>query len=795
MKNLLVPLVLLSSFLIACPPGPGLDSEDEPDPVDTEHEDSGDSRVPEDTDEPVDTGDSGDTGDTSHPPAACSFEELEAVELVGEHTVGSFIVDVDAESAVTMSHTGDPGRALFEPPADGAWLRVGRAELHVTEVQGSFEVEVEGGAECSALRLDAASASVSGDLLLEGGFDDCSGASFQARLCEADDGRLALALELDDERWDLIQLSLASGFSEHIFGMGEQFPHEELDLAGRTIPVLAQEGGVGRGHPVITPVVDLASPGSGGSEDSTYLVAPHFLTSEDRSLFLEDTDYAVFDFSAARSISITLYAPALHAGLLYGDEPLELIERYTAWAGRMPAPPSWANEGAIVALAGDLDEGSARLGELLDAGAAISAVWNQTWSGLSETYIGEQVLWNWIQDPNTHPGWDAWVSQLDGLGIRTLCYVNPMLRDVPEDYGRVRRDLFEEGDAAGYFVMDEHGDTMLIEVTAFEVGLLDLSNEAARRWMKDVIIDEMMDAGRCSGWMADFAEALPFEAHLASGESAATWHNRYPVEWARLNREAVEEAGALDEVLFWSRSGHARSPAYAMMFWEGDQLTTWDQYDGLVSALHGLIGGGFSGLALNHSDTGGYTSLSMYGIGYSREEELVLRWSELSAFSALMRTHEGNQPDENYQVYSNDTTRDHFARMSRVYRALGFYREELYAEAEERGWPVVRHLAMHYPDDATAWEIDDQFLLGEEILVAPIKNKCWTWPYCPYDKELYLPPGQWVHLWTGRTYGDGDGEWVTVTAPLGEPAVFYLASGSVGPELVSRLAAEGIDAG
>ena len=98
------------------------------------------------------------------------------------------------------------------------------------------------------------------------------------------------------------------------------------------------------------------------------------------------------------------------------------------------------------------------------------------------------------------------------------------------------------------------------------------------------------------------------------------------------------------------------------------------------------------------------------------------------------------------------------------------------------------------PDDPTAWTVDDQFLLGDEILVAPIENKCWTSPWCPYDKELYLPPGPWVHLWTGDVYGDFDGEWVTVGAPIGEPAAFYRADGDVGPELVDRLADEGIAA-
>ena len=164
---------------------------------------------------------------------------------------------------------------------------------------------------------------------------------------------------------------------------------------------------------------------------------------------------------------------------------------------------------------------------------------------------------------------------------------------------------------------DEHGDTLMLPVTAFDVALLDFTNEDARAWMKDVIVDEMVGNAGCSGWMVDFAEALPFEAELHDGGSAAHYHNQYPVEWMKLNREALEEAGLVGEILTFNRSGHTQSPGHSLMFWEGDQLTTWDNYDGMGSAVRGLINGGFSGLALNHSDTGGYTSLSRFRLGYT----------------------------------------------------------------------------------------------------------------------------------------------------------------------------------
>jgi alpha-glucosidase len=370
-----------------------------------------------------------------------------------------------------------------------------------------------------------------------------------------------------------------------------------------------------------------------------------------------------------------------------------------------------------------------------------------------------------------------------------------MFVDVPADIPQPPRNLFREARDGGYMIRNEQAEPYMIQVTAFKVGLLDLTNPAARTWMKSVIREEMIQRAGCSGWMADFAEALPFDAVLYSGESATSFHNQYPVEWIRLHREAVEEHGTLGKTLIFNRSGHTRSPKHAMLLWEGDQLTTWDEYDGLVSALHGLINGGLSGITLNHSDTGGYTSLSKLCLGYSREAEQLKRWTEMNAFTAVLRTHEGNQPGANAQVYSDSESMAHFARFTKVYKALKFYREELMQQASARGWPLVRHLMLHYPDDEQAHMVGDQFLLGSELLVAPILNKCWTWPSCSYDKEVYFPKGEWVHVWTGKVYGSNSGGAKDIVpSPIGEPAAFYRRGSSVGAQFAKNLRAAGIQA-
>ena len=96
----------------------------------------------------------------------------------------------------------------------------------------------------------------------------------------------------------------------------------------------------------------------------------------------------------------------------------------------MASPPTWIDNGAIVALARPLEEGRGYVDNLLNNGVQIAGVWNQTWSGVNRTFIGEQVLWNWVQGSYDHPNWNNWVTGLNEDGIEVLCYVNSMFLDV-----------------------------------------------------------------------------------------------------------------------------------------------------------------------------------------------------------------------------------------------------------------------------------------------------------------------------------------------------------------------------
>jgi alpha-glucosidase len=227
-------------------------------------------------------------------------------------------------------------------------------------------------------------------------------------------------------------------------------------------------------------------------------------------------------------------------------------------------------------------------------------------------------------------------------------------------------------------------------------------------------------------------------------------------------RDACERADRPDCVT-WFRSGSGGMAEHAPLFWSGDQLVTYGAEDGMASALLGAFSAGVSGWPLVHSDVGGYTSVDARVTDYVRPPELNQRWAEMEAFGVVMRTHEGNRPAANAQVYDTDESRRAYARMTRLYAALAPYRAEVVAEATRTGVPALRHGWLVHPGTAAA-TADRQFFFGPSVLVAPVMAEGAT------DVQVTFPPGTWVHLLTGETY-PGD-QTTTVPAPLGTPAAF-----------------------
>ncbi|KAJ1283253.1 hypothetical protein BS78_03G114400 [Paspalum vaginatum] len=599
------------------------------------------------------------------------------------------------------------------------------------------------------------------------------------------------------EEFNRVFLTYASSRDERFFGFGEQF--SRMEFKGKRVPVLVQEQGIGRGDQPITFAANLVSYRSGGNWSTTYAPSPFYMTSKMRSLYLEGYDYSIFDLTKPDRVQIQIYGDSVQGRILDGDSPTELLTSYTESTGRPPVLPRWITSGAVVGMQGGTDAVRRVWDQLQEYDVPVSAFWLQDWVGQRKTSIGSQLWWNWEVDDAHYSGWKDLVGDLRSRGIRTMTYCNPCL--VPMDQKpNTKRHLFEEAKKLGILVRDEAGEPYMMPNTAFDVAMLDFTNPEARAWFKN-ILRGMVDDG-VSGWMADFGEGLPLDARLHSGEDPVAAHNRYPELWARVNREfadewrasrvaaaetaAPEEKDADDGLVFFVRSGFRESSRWAMLFWEGDQMVSWQANDGIKSSVVGLLSGGLSGFPLNHSDAGGYCTVDLPFMRYRRSEELLLRWMEVNAFTVVFRTHEGNKPASNCQIYSSRRALAHFARCAKIYKAWEFYRARLVGEAAAAGLPVARHLFLHYPADERVQALTyQQFLVGTEMLVVPVLDKGRS------KVTAYFPAGAgaWRHVWTGDEYGGGVGRGfeAEVEARVGYPAVFVRAGSPVGERFVTNL--------
>lgn len=579
---------------------------------------------------------------------------------------------------------------------------------------------------------------------------------------------VAIDIRLGTGPANQVNLRAASTAEEQVLGGGEQF--SRFNLKGQRLPIIASEQGVGRGKQPLTWLANLTNNGAGGSWHTTYAGVPHVLTSNLRSVFIDTHDYVVMNFTDARVLQFDVNGRELKSIWRQADTPLQLVEGHTEDAGRMRALPEWLDRGAIIGMQGGTQAVRAKLATLEQAGTPVAGFWLQDWVGQRLTSFGKQLWWNWTLDEQRYPGWDALRDDLARKNIRVLAYANTFLVDLDT---KQRRSLIDEARQQGFLAKGADGQPLMSKNTSFSAAHIDLSNPAAYAWMKQVLKDEMLARG-FSGWMADFAEGLPFEVQNHEGKPGGiALHNRWPELWAQLNRELIDEA-APDAVAF-HRSGWSRSPRHATLFWLGDQLTDWGPDDGLASALTGLLTGGLSGFAINHSDIGGYTTLTSPVLSYTRSKELYLRWAEFAAFTPVFRTHEGNRPDDNWQFDSDAETLAHFTRMSTLFGCWRSTRRGLLREAQEHGRPVNRAMWLHYPgsDSATA-VMPRQMLVGPDILVAPVLEPGAS------DVTANIPEPGWIHLWSGKAAAPGSARW---PAPVGQPAVFVRAGSAAEAEL------------
>lgn len=554
-----------------------------------------------------------------------------------------------------------------------------------------------------------------------------------------------LTLKLTDSSEKMQAVALISNHrTESIYGFGEQFSY--TDFKGKKLSCFTEENGIGRGDQPLSAWTSLI--GIAGQATSSYFPLPVFFTG-DGTTYTGTPSLMTFDFSKQDKIRVESALPQP------GGKHLLNIKIDWRKNALLPEPhtlPDWAY-GTILGLQGGKEKVEKIVYQALDQGNPVKAIWIQDWLGKRRLPLGSRLWWKWEVDSTQYPQMKNWIAEWNRKNIKVLGYINSFIIKESRWYA--------EAVSKNFLIKNKTGKNYSLHVGGFDAYLVDLSNEAACNWFKQIIKTQLIDLG-FSGWMADFGEYLPLDARLSNGYSGRDFHNFYAVAWARINREAAQEAGLDDSLLIFHRSGNSGSNHYVKMFWTGDQTPDFGEYDGLPSAIRAVLTSAATGTLYNHSDIGGYTNVDLGRTHIQRTRELLYRWIEFATFTPFFRTHEGLKPEKNIQVYSDAEAVSFFARMGKLHYALKTYAQENVAQFGRLIYPLYIHPGFTHHET--------QYLYGTDLLIAPVSRAG------QQIVEVKFPEGNWLSVWNTEKRYTAD-----ITAhfpvPLGQPAVFIREGG------------------
>lgn len=462
-------------------------------------------------------------------------------------------------------------------------------------------------------------------------------------------------------------------------------------------------------------------PGGSNTTDRVYKSVPFFVSSRGYGLFVHHGEEAVFDLGATSTQSGSVFVDAgeLDLFVLLGT-PKEILGRYTALTGRAPVPPEWSfGIWLSKCMYESRDEVEANVRTARELGIRVDVIGLDPWWLADRP--GEPIdfchfRWN---ERDFGP-LDDFVAWLRSEGLRLCLWVNPNVLEGSEAYRPER--LVSGGDVR----------EACWPVRAF----VDFTGAGGDWWVEEM--RRLLAAG-VDAFKLDYGELVPVEGRFADGRTGREVHNLYGL----LASITAARAGA---PFAWTRSGTAGSQRYPV-HWPGDTQATWN---GMAGQLRGGLALAWSGFAFWANDIGGFFRRDEWASSVPEDEstlllpepELFIRWTQYGMLCSHCRFHGmvGREPwrfgDEAVQV-----TKQFIELRTRLLP----YLLRCAHEAAETGVPVLRPVAMEFPDDPGAVHVDTEYLLGPDLLVAPVLE--------PGGRvTVYVPPGGWVDHFTGERF-------------------------------------------
>ncbi len=483
-------------------------------------------------------------------------------------------------------------------------------------------------------------------------------------------------------------------------------------------------------------------------------------------LFFDNTHRVGFDL-AKEDAGRALFE-AQGGDLVYyvfcGPEPGDVVGRYTELTGRIPMPPKWSL-GHQQCRYSYMSEEEVRdvAGAFREKDIPCDVI------HFDIDYMDGYRVFTW--DTENFPDPEKLISDLKELGFHSVTIVDPGVK-VDENYevytGGRDRDLYCKTDGG-----NEYRNAVWPGICAFP----DFTNPATREWWGDNHRG-LLDAGVAGIWCDMNEPALFIPKNSTMPETVvhpggpggraryhAEVHNTYGSLMARATREALLRQRPNERPFVITRSGYSGMQRHALQ-WTGDNSSWWDH---IWMSMPQLMNMGLSGVPWTGVDVGGH-----FG---DANGELLARFIEFGVFQPFCRNHSADGTARQEPWAFGEPCESVYRKMVKLRMRLLPYLYTLFEESHRTGAPIMRPLLFEYPKDTTTYTVNDEFLLGDALLVAPITRRGVE------HRHVYLPEGYWFNYWTGEQF---DGPAHTLAhAPLGEPPVYLKANKAIpfGPEM------------
>jgi alpha-D-xyloside xylohydrolase len=489
----------------------------------------------------------------------------------------------------------------------------------------------------------------------------------------------------------------------------------------------------------------------GTESDRSHKTVPLYISSRGYGVLVDSGMPVEFDMCQSTHSCVQILVPddVLDYYVIAGPAPADVLDRYNRITCRPLLPPKWAfgawmSSGFYVDTQEQVLERARRLRE----------------RGIPSDVLHLDCYWqvagHWSDmrwDEENFPDPAAMLRTLAEQGFKVCLWTNPYISQ--------HSPAFAEAAEAGYFLLRADGSTYVADVwhgSHPASGIVDFTNPCAVAWFVG-LLRPLLEQG-VAAFKTDFAEGVPADAVAHNGMSGTELHNVYTLLYNDTVSAVTREVAG--HGLVWARSSYLGGQRHSAQ-WGGDVNAT---YPAMGSTLRGGLSHGLSGVPFWSHDAGGFHG--------TPTPDLYVRWAQFAALSPLVRFH-GTTSRLPWD-FPTDAERLVVEALRLRYRLMP-YIYSCAIESARTGIPLMRALLVDHPADPAAWSAELEYLLGPDLLVAPMHDPSG-------ERDVYLPAGRWVDHWTGEIHEGG--RHLRVSAPLARIPL-YVRHGALIPVLSDQV--------